>query len=70
VLGFARALGEFGATLMIAGNIPNRTQTIPIAIWSAVEGNEMRVALFWTLLIVVISFFIILPLNVFGCKRT
>ncbi|MDR1483918.1 MAG: molybdate ABC transporter permease subunit [Planctomycetaceae bacterium] len=70
VLGFARALGEFGATLMIAGNIPQRTQTIPVAIWSAVEGNEMRVAMIWVLLIVIISFFIILPLNLFGGKRT
>jgi molybdate transport system permease protein len=69
VLGFARALGEFGATLMIAGNIPGRTQTIPVAIWSAVEGNEMRVAFMWAILIIAISFFIILPLNIFGGKR-
>jgi len=37
VLSFARALGEFGATLMVAGNIPGRTQTIPTAIYFAVE---------------------------------
>ncbi|MDR2117610.1 MAG: molybdate ABC transporter permease subunit [Planctomycetaceae bacterium] len=70
ILGFARALGEFGATLMIAGNIPKRTQTIPVAIWSAAEGNDMQTALIWVLLIIVISFFIILPLNLFGEKRT
>ncbi|MDR2169772.1 MAG: molybdate ABC transporter permease subunit [Planctomycetaceae bacterium] len=69
-LGFARALGEFGATLMIAGNIPGRTQTIPVAIWSAVEGNEMTAALIWVLLIVFISFFILIPLNIFGGNRT
>jgi molybdate transport system permease protein len=69
VLGFARALGEFGATLMIAGNIPQRTQTIPVAIWSAVEGNEMWLGMFWVFLIVLISFFIILPLNLLGGKR-
>ena len=39
-LSFARALGEFGATLMIAGNIPGRTQTIPLALFSAVEGGR------------------------------
>jgi molybdate transport system permease protein len=40
VLSFARALGEFGATLMVAGNIPGRTQTIPLALYSAVEGGR------------------------------
>jgi molybdate transport system permease protein len=39
-LAFARALGEFGATLMIAGNIPGRTQTMPLALYSAVEGGR------------------------------
>ncbi|MDR1493313.1 MAG: molybdate ABC transporter permease subunit [Planctomycetaceae bacterium] len=66
ILGFTRALGEFGATLMIAGNIPRHTQTIPIAIWSAAEGNDMHAALIWVLLIVAVSFFVILPLNLFG----
>lgn len=41
LLSFARALGEFGATLMVAGNIPGRTQTIPIAIYSAVQAGRM-----------------------------
>ena len=40
VLGGARALGEFGATLMIAGNIPGRTQTLPLAIYDAVQGRR------------------------------
>ncbi|MEO0888153.1 MAG: molybdate ABC transporter permease subunit, partial [Cyanobacteria bacterium J06648_10] len=39
-LAFARALGEFGATLMLAGNIPGRTQTLPMAIYFAVEGGD------------------------------
>ncbi|HEY6466725.1 MAG TPA: molybdate ABC transporter permease subunit [Candidatus Acidoferrales bacterium] len=47
ILAFARALGEFGATLMIAGNIPGRTATIPIAIYFAVEDNDVKRALFW-----------------------
>ena len=63
VLAFARALGEFGATLMLAGNIPGRTQTMPIAIFSAVEGGDMRGALLWVILIVVISLAIIRLLN-------
>ena len=39
-LSFARALGEFGATLMVAGNIPGRTATIPLALFDAVEGGR------------------------------
>jgi len=41
-LAFARALGEFGATLMIAGNIPGRTQTLPVAIYFDIEAGQMR----------------------------
>ena len=47
ILSFARALGEFGATLMVAGNIPGKTETIPIAIYFAVEGGEISRALMW-----------------------
>jgi molybdate transport system permease protein len=47
ILSFARALGEFGATLMLAGNIPGRTATIPIAIYFAVESDDMRSAVAW-----------------------
>lgn len=63
VLSFARALGEFGATLMIAGNIPNKTETIPIAIYFAAENGEMDKALMWVLLIVAISTIVILLMN-------
>lgn len=55
ILSFARALGEFGATLMLAGNIPGRTETIPIAIYFAVEANEIQQALAWCALDVGIS---------------
>lgn len=55
VLAFARALGEFGATLMVAGNIPGKTQTIPVAIFFAAEGGEMGKALAWVVLIFVVS---------------
>ena len=44
VLAFARSLGDFGATLMIAGDIPHRTQTVSIAIYDAVEGGHTFVA--------------------------
>jgi len=46
MLGFARALGEFGATLMVAGNIPGRTQTLSIAIYDAVEAGRDEMANF------------------------
>jgi molybdate transport system permease protein len=54
-LAFARALGEFGATLMLAGNIPGQTQTIPMAIYFAVEGGAMDEAWFWSITILVLS---------------
>jgi len=63
VLAFARALGEFGATLMLAGNIPGRTETMPLAIFSAAEGGDMRIAYLWVALIVVLSLGIIRLLN-------
>ena len=55
VLAFARGLGEFGATLMIAGNIVGKTQTIPLAIYFAVEAGDMRKAYLWVGLIFGIS---------------
>jgi molybdate transport system permease protein len=56
ILGFARGLGEFGATLMIAGNIPNKTQTLPTAIYTAVESGNRTLAWCWTGAIIAISF--------------
>src|SRR6516162_306863 len=55
ILAFARALGEFGATLMLAGNIPGRTATIPIAIYFAVEADDMRSATAWCAADLIIS---------------
>ncbi|UOR10730.1 molybdate ABC transporter permease subunit [Halobacillus amylolyticus] len=63
VLTFARALGEFGATLMIAGYIPGETNTIPLAIYFAVEAGRMEQARFWVLIIVALGFSSILWLN-------
>ncbi len=55
ILSFARALGEFGATLMLAGNIPGKTETIPIAIYFAVEADELQRAAAWCAMDVAIS---------------
>lgn len=55
VLSFARALGEFGATLMLAGNIPGQTQTMPMAIYFAVEAGSVGEAWFWSIVIIVTS---------------
>ena len=63
VLSFARALGEFGATLMLAGNIPGKTQTIPIAIYFAVEGGRREAAALWVLIIITISLLTLWGLN-------
>lgn len=60
ILGFARGLGEFGATLMIAGNIPGKTQTIPTAIYVAVDAGNTPMAWAWTAAIVAISFLMLL----------
>jgi molybdate transport system permease protein len=55
VLSFARALGEFGATLMLAGNIPGQTQTMPMAIYFAVESGAIQEGWFWTIIVTSIS---------------
>jgi molybdate transport system permease protein len=43
-LGFARALGDFGATVMVAGNIPGQTQTLPVAVYDAVQAGDQATA--------------------------
>lgn len=63
VLSFARALGEFGSTLMIAGNIPGKTQTMPIAIFFAVESGDMNQAMLWVLIIIGIASSVIVLSN-------
>jgi molybdate transport system permease protein len=63
ILGFARGLGEFGATLMIAGNIPGKTQTIPTAIYVAVDTGKMVLAWYWVLSIVITSFIMLFIVN-------
>ena len=55
ILSFARALGEFGATLMIAGNIPGKTQTMPLAIYEAVASGDDQHAQVLALILTAIS---------------
>ncbi len=63
VLTFARAIGEYGATSMLAGNILGKTQTIALAIASEVSVGNFEVAGFWVSVIVIISFVIVLAIN-------
>ncbi|WP_210364273.1 molybdate ABC transporter permease subunit [Bacillus sp. REN3] len=63
ILSFARALGEFGATLMFAGNIPGKTQTAPTAIYVAIDSGDMGTASLLAASMVGISFFMLLFLN-------
>ncbi|RGH25329.1 molybdate ABC transporter permease subunit [Anaerostipes sp. AF04-45] len=63
ILSFARALGEFGATIMIAGNIPGKTQTMSVAVYTAVQAGDRESAFLWVMIIVCFSFVMMLALN-------
>jgi molybdate transport system permease protein len=63
ILAFARALGEFGATIMLAGNIPGRTQTMSVAIYTAVQGGNRTLAYKWVVIIMIMSFTTIAIMN-------
>jgi len=63
VLAFARALGDFGATLMIAGDIPGKTQTAAIAIYDAVDGGDTLVARVLVLALSVVAIAIVYAAN-------
>jgi molybdate ABC transporter permease protein len=69
ILSFARALGEFGATLMLAGNIPGQTQTMPVAIFFAAEGGDMGQATLWVLIILAVSLSAIVTVNIWAEGR-
>ena len=64
ILAFARGLGEFGATAMLAGNIAGKTQTLPLAIYSQVAAGKMSMAYQYVWIIVVISFLVVVLMNV------
>lgn len=63
VLAFTRALGEFGATIMFAGNIPGKTQTMSTAIYSAVQANDYDLAFQWAAALVIFSLIFIILLT-------
>jgi molybdate transport system permease protein len=69
LLSFARSLGEFGATLILAGNIPGRTQTMPLLIYEAVVTGEDRAALWMSLLLTGISVLVIVATGRLGRRR-
>lgn len=60
ILSCARALGEFGATLMFAGSIPGKTQTIPTAIYLAIDSGNIKIAWLWVLSIIILSFIMLM----------
>jgi molybdate transport system permease protein len=55
-VGYLRALGDFGATLMVAGNIPGRTQTLSMAVYDAVQANDIQRANVWVLALSLLAF--------------
>lgn len=63
VLAFARALGDFGTTIMVAGNIPGKTQTMPIAVYDAVLGDNTPLANLLVLIITVAAAVVLIALN-------
>ncbi|MDQ1005157.1 molybdate transport system permease protein [Neobacillus niacini] len=56
ILSFTRSFGEFGATLMFAGNLPGKTQTVPVAIYMAYETSDMQKLWLWVAVSIAISF--------------
>jgi len=68
IMTFARALGEFGATIMFAGNFQGRTQTMPLAIYTAMQG-DLNVSLCLALILVTISFVVITIVKTFTRRR-
>lgn len=69
IVSFARAIGEFGATAMIAGNILGKTRTMPLAVYSAVAGGNMEEAYLYVLIILFISFIVIMSMNYFTRQK-
>lgn len=69
ILAFARGLGEFGATAMIAGNIENKTRTLPLAIYSEVAAGNMQIASYYVIIVLAISFLVVVSTNYFAMKE-
>ena len=69
ILSFTRALGEFGATIMFAGNIPGVTQTMSTASYAAVQANDYALACQWTIIIVSFSLFFVVLMNCWNVRK-
>lgn len=69
ILAFARGLGEFGATAMIAGNIANETRTLPLAIYAEVAAGNMQTASYYVIIVMLISFIVVVSTNYFSIKE-
>lgn len=69
VLSFARALGEFGATMMVAGNIPGKTQTLPLAIYFTSEANDLTTAGIYVLIISLLTFTLLFLVNFWNSRK-
>jgi molybdate transport system permease protein len=68
-LGFARALGDFGATVMIAGNIPGRTQTLPISVYDALQSGNDSTARTGSLVLAGIAIVVLLAVTQLSARR-
>ena len=68
-LSFARSLGEFGATMMIAGNLPGKTRTMSTAVYSAMQGGNRELAYKWVLIIMAISFTTLVLMNYWSSRQ-
>lgn len=69
ILTFARALGEFGATIMLAGNIPGKTQTMAVAVYSAVQAGNRELAYKWVIIMASMSFITMVLMNKFEVNQ-
>lgn len=69
VLAFARAIGEYGATSMLAGNILGKTRTVSVAIASEVAAGNWDAAAFWVCVIVILSFLIVAAINLISGRN-
>lgn len=71
VLSFARGLGEFGATAMIAGNIAGKTRTLPLAVYSSVAAGEMDTAFGYVAIILTVCLLMVIGMNwyLYRCKK-
>jgi molybdate transport system permease protein len=70
VMAWARALGEFGATIMFAGNFSGRTQTMPLAIYETMESGELNAALVLSGILVIVSFSVLIAFKMLARRAT